>query len=115
MTRLFATNAQNDIYIDKNGNLAIFQDLLAVLQACEHAAKTLLGEMILATDQGIPYFQSVWNGVPSLQQFEAALRTAFLAVDEVVEVVSLFTLRDDDNLNYTAVIRTTFGGGSISG
>lgn len=115
MTKTFAVNANNDIYIGDDGNLAIAIDLQAVLQACAQAAKTLLGEMVLNTDQGIPYFETVWNGVPQIQQFQAALRRAFLNVTGVVEVVSLITSQVDNTLQYTAVIRTVFGGGAISG
>ena len=115
MTQVFAVNSNNDLYIDKNGRLAIFKDLPAILQGCEHVAKALLGEMVLAIDQGIPYFQAVWDGIPNLQQFQTALRTAFLGVDGVVEVISLIVSQNADTLNYTAIIRTVFGGGSISG
>ena len=115
---LATSQVTNDLYIDPiTGNLAVFRDLQAVLQACEHAAKTRLGEMILNIDQGIPYFETIWNGHPNLAQFEAALRSAFLAVTNVVEVVSLITsiISSTNVLSYTAVIRTTFGGGVISG
>jgi hypothetical protein len=115
MTQLFATNDTNDMYIGKDGNLVIFRDLPAILQACEHVAKTILGEMILAIDQGIPYFQTVWNGSPNYQQFAAALRNAFLGVDGVVEVVSLIVSQTTEVVSYNAVIRTIFGGGAISG
>jgi hypothetical protein len=114
---LATSTTTNDLYIDPlSGNIATFRDLPAVLQACEHAAKTILGEMILNADQGIPYFQTVWNGSPNLVQFEAALRAAFLAVTNVVEVVSVISSVTTPNiLSYTAIIRTTFGGGTISG
>jgi hypothetical protein len=114
MTQIFATNEDNDIYIGKDGNLAIFRDLPAVLQACEHAAKAILGEMVLAVDQGIPYFETVWNGVPNYQQFSAALRAAFLGIDGVIEVVSLTISQNDDIVNYIAVIRTVYGNGEIT-
>ena len=83
--------APNDIYLDANGNLATSNDLQCVLENCSEAARTLLGEMILNTDQGIPYFQVVWVGVPNETQFAAALRLAFLSVTGVVEVVTLMT------------------------
>lgn len=107
--------APNDIYLDAMGNIALAVDLQAVLQACAQAAQTLLGEMIYNTNQGIPYEQTVWVGVPNIQQFTASLRAAFLAVSNVVEVVSLITSQVDNTLAYTAVIRTNFGTGGISG
>jgi len=113
MVQIFAVNENNDLYL-KNGRMVVVNGIQAVMQACEHAAKTLLGEMVLATNQGIPYFQSVWIGVPNFQQFEAALRNAFLAVPNVVEVVSLTVVQTKNVLTYTAVIRTNFGVGTIA-
>jgi urea transporter len=115
MTQTFAVNTQNDLYLDNNGNLAIVYDLTATLQACAQAAKTLLGEMVLNINQGIPYFQTVWVGVPNTQQFNAALRAAFFSVAGVVEVVSLMTQQVNNALQYTAVIRTIYGTGGLTG
>ena len=112
--QILAVDENNDLYT-VNGRIVVARDLNAVLQACEHAAKTLLGEMVLAIDQGIPYFETVWNGIPNYQQFEAALRLAFSNVSNVVEVVSLTITRNADVLNYMAVIRTTYGQGEING
>ena len=93
----------------------IVNDLQSVLQICAHVAKTRLGEISLATNIGIPYFQTVWNGVPNFQQFETALRQAFLSVTGVVEVVSLGVSQTGNTLNYSAVIRTVYGTGGFSG
>jgi hypothetical protein len=117
-----ALGAPNDIYLDSRGNLSLSFDIQAALEACAEAAKTILGEMVLNTDQGIPYFQTVWVGVPNLQQFNSALRVAFLNVPNVIEVVTL-TSEIVNNpaklinsvLTYTAVIRTNFGSSGFSG
>lgn len=110
-----AVDKNNDIYLDADGNLAISYDLQAVLQGCEQAAKTLLGEMVLNVDQGIPYFDVVWVGVPNIEQYNAALRTAFFSVPDVLEVVSLMIQQTNNTLAYTAIIRTSYGSGGING
>jgi hypothetical protein len=115
MTKTFAVNDKNDLYLNVAGNIAIVVDLEATLQACAQATKTVLGEMVLATDQGVPYFQNVWSGIVNQQQFDAALRTAILGVEGVVEVVSLVITQEQDTVVYTAVIRTIYGQGEISG
>ena len=107
--------AYDDIYLDSNNNISISYDLEAVLEACAQAAQTVLGEIIFNVNQGIPFFQIVWVGVPNLEQYNAALRLAFLNVPNVVEVVSLMISQLNNNLSYTAVIRTSFGSGGISG
>lgn len=115
MAKTLAVNANNDLYLDDQGNIAVSYDLQALLETCSQAAKTRLGEMVLNTDQGIPYFETVFIGVPQLKQFEAALRATFLAIDGVVEVVSLITAQQDNTLTYTAIIRTIYGTGGVNG
>lgn len=107
--------AFNDLYLDGDGNLVISFDIQAVLEGCAQAAQTILGEMVYDTSQGIPYFETVWAGVPNIQQYEAALRSAFLNVPNVVEVVSLVTNQVNHTINYSAVIRTTFGSTGLTG
>jgi hypothetical protein len=114
MTRTFGVNASNDLFIGDDGNLTIVTGLEAVQQACAQAAKTLLGEMILATDQGIPYFDAVWSGDPDTSRFEAALRIAILDVEGVTEVTNLTIVRSGDQLAYTAEIASVYGPGAVS-
>jgi len=115
MVQTLAVNENNDLYLDSNGNIAKAEDLQAVLQLCDHAAKTVRGELVLDTTSGIPYFTAAWGGVPSIPKFEAALREALLRVQGVVEVSSLITDISGDVLSYSAVIRTIYGGGAING
>lgn len=107
--------AYDDIYLDSKGNISISYDQQATLEACAQAAQTVLGEIIFDTTQGIPFFQTIWNGVPNVSQYTAALRVAFLNVPNVVEVVSLITTQINNDFQYTAIIRTAFGTGGISG
>lgn len=115
MSKIFAVNANNDLYLGTDGNLAVVTGITAVMQECQQAAQTRLGEMVLNIDLGVPYFEYVFNGVPNYAQFQAALRTAFLSVDNVTDVKTLNIVQDGDNLRYTAEIQTTFGNGVISG
>ncbi len=111
----FSVNEFNDLFLDSRGNIAISHDLDALLFICAQVAKTQLGECVLNTNLGIPNFQVVWNGVPNIIQFEAALREAILAIDGVIEISSLMTEIIDNQLKYSMVIRTNFGGGIVSG
>ena len=114
-TQTLACNTNNDLYLDSFGNIIVAYDLQAVLQVCQNVARSLLGEMVLNTDQGIPYFQTVWNGTPNFQQFQAALTTSLLAVPDVNSVLSLVVSQSGNTLNYTAVIQTIYGQGTING
>jgi hypothetical protein len=109
------TFAGKDLTIGDNGDLLIVSGLDAVLFDAERAAKALLGEMVLAIDEGIPYFQVVWNGSPNVNQFEAALRRRLLSLADVLEVVTLSTRQLAGTLSYEATIRTVYGVGVING
>lgn len=126
MTQTIAANVNNnipgvapgDIYLDEQGNIAVVYNQEAVLQACAQAAQTVLGEMIYNTTTGIPFFEAVWIGVPNIQQYAASLRSAFLNVGGgglVTEVVSLITSQNGDVLYYSAIIRTIYGTGTLTG
>lgn len=115
MTKVFTVDENNDLMLAGNGNLSISTELEATLQACEHAAKAQLAEMVLAADQGVPNFQTIWNGSPNVTQFEAYLRRQLLAVVGVTDVVSLDTNVSNNILSYTATISTIYGQGVING
>lgn len=115
MTITLAVDSLNDLFIGGDGALAMVSDLEATLQACEHAAKTQLAEMIYAVDAGVPNFATVWNGSPNRSQFEAFMRRTLLAVQNVTEVSELSTSVANHVLSYRAVIKTIFGTGVING
>ena len=104
----------NDMYLDDFGNIALVYDLEAVLQGCRQAALTQLGEIVLATNQGIPYQTAIWVGVPNIAAYEAALRTAWLSLTGVVSIIQLTTVFVSPTLSYSATINTIFGSGSIA-
>jgi hypothetical protein len=115
MSLMLAVNANNDLYLASDGNLARSADLAAIVQAAEHAAKTQLGEMIYATDQGVPNFDTVWNGAAKVSQFDAFLRRALLAVDGVQQIQQLDISTAGNELSYRVVIQTIFGTAVLNG
>jgi len=115
MTQTFTTNANNDIFINDQGNLDISTGLNGVLQACQTAAKAQLGEMIYATTSGVPNFQTLWNGSPNIQQWEAALTNVLESVTGVSNVLSLDVSVNNNAVSYTATILTMYGEGALNG
>lgn len=116
MSKTFSVDANNDLYLGVDGNVAVVTDLDALVEICAHVCKKELGECVLNTDQGIPNFQTVFVGTPNIPAFEAALRKSILAIEGVTEVVSLLTERGADSLlTYTITIRTIYGQGTING
>lgn len=108
----FAIDENNDL-IFLNGSIVLDINAQAVADITKSVCSTVLGEMIFNADQGIPYFDIVWNGVPNLSQAEYELRTAILSVDNVDDITDFSLFVSDDTLSYNATIQTTFGEVSI--
>jgi hypothetical protein len=115
MTQSFSVNENNDIFIGRNGNLAIARDLEAVLQICAQVAKAQRGEMVFRVTDGIPNFQTIWNGKPNIAQFNAALRKAILSVPDVTNIKELTTAIQNNVLRYRITIETIYGEGLVNG
>ncbi len=111
--KTFATNATNDFLV-VGRSLVIVSDLAAVLLVCRHAAQAILGEMVFAQDQGMPYFETVWVGAPTTAPFEAAFRDRIARVPGVTEIQELTTEQTGDTMSYVATIVTVYGTGTIS-
>lgn len=109
MTKVFKVDANNDLYIAPDGQLAIGSALDAVMQACAHAAKAQDGEMMFAADAGMPNFQAIWNGSPNIPQFIAALKRTLSGVDGVLEVTAISASISNNVLSYSATIKTIYG------
>lgn len=112
--RTFATSDTNDFAL-VGRSLALISDLPAVLDVCSHVAQALLGEMVLAKDQGMPYFQTVWVGAPTTAPFEAAFRARIIQVSGVTGIDELTTEQVGDTMRYRATIVTIYGPGVING
>jgi len=115
MTTTLAVDTKNDIYIASTGSLALVSALNAVLQACQQAAQAQRGEMIYQIDKGVPTLDTVWTGSPKVAQFKAYLRRTLMGVVDVLEVTNITTRVADNELHYTATIRTIHGTGNING
>lgn len=112
--RTFATTGTNDFLVSGR-SLSLVSDLDAVLLVCRHAAQAILGEMVFAQEQGMPYFQTVWVGAPTTAPFEAAFRERIAIVPGVTSIEELTTAQVGDTMQYTATIVTIYGTGTING
>lgn len=113
--RTFAIiNETNDLALSGR-SLQLVSDIDAVLLVCAHCAKAILGEMVFAQEQGMPYFETVWVGAPNTAPFEAAFRDRVSRVSGVLRIDELETTRNDDVMAYRATITTIYGTGSING
>lgn len=112
--KTFATSPTNDLLISGR-SMSLVSGVYAVLSVCEHAAKAILGEMVFAQEQGMPYFQTVWVGHPTTAPFEAAFRERILQIEGVTGIEELTTAQTGDTMTYSARITTVYGTGTING
>lgn len=115
MSKTIASDEKNDIYLARDGNLAVVVNLDSVVQSCAHAAKAQLGEMVLAQLQGVPNFQTIWQNAVNVPQFEAYLRRVIMAVDGVTGIDELDVGIRDNTVFYTATIQTIYGSEVLNG
>lgn len=115
MTKTFGTDSKNDLYLGDGKNLTFLDGLPAVSAGCETATKAQLGEMVLATQSGIPNFQTVWTGSPNYNLYASYLRRTLLSVLGVLDVTDLQITTLNNLLSYTAKIRTQFGSVGLNG
>lgn len=109
-----STDSTNDLYLGADGNIAVASGIDAVLVACQCAVKTRFGEMVLAADQGIPYFETAFAGGYNVAAFEDALRATILRVRDVLSV-NITTAVLGGTITYTATIVTPYGEGVLRG
>jgi len=109
-----ATNLKNDIYTLPDGSLAVVRDLADTTQACEHAMKAQLGEIVLNLSRGVPTEATIWAKWKPLQ-FEAAARALLLTVPNVTAVKSFNITRQAGVATYVVVIQTAFGNAMVTG
>ncbi|MEG2039682.1 MAG: hypothetical protein RR068_01035, partial [Hafnia sp.] len=105
----------NDIFIGDDGSLAVARDIFAVQHSSTQAVKAQLGEMMYATERGLPTFDVIWNGSPNPAVYEAWLRRTLLECAGVHEVRALNVSVSGSDMKYSATIITEYGEIAING
>ena len=115
MTKTFAVDGSNDVFLGPDGNLAVLSGIEAVAAACRSATLAQLGEMVFATKNGIPNFQTLWVGSPDYAIWKSYILKTLQGVDGVQQVTSLVLSVSGDTVSYTANITTIYGSTTING
>lgn len=111
MTQIFAVNDKGDVYVGPDGRMAIATGIIALAQRVKGRVQTLLGELPLAADEGIPYFEVAFTGDYNMLQFESYVRQIIIDTPEVTGINSLVITVVNKILSYTAEIDTVYGPG----
>jgi hypothetical protein len=115
VTQTFGQNASGDIYLGPDGNLVVLSGINAVAAACRTATLAQLGEMVLATTQGIPNFSAIWTGTPEYNIWKSYILSTLQNVNGVQAVNSLTLSVDGNTISYTANITTIYGSTTVNG
>lgn len=110
--RTISVNSMNDLEVSTN-NLRLKSGILEVMQSCEQAVKTQLGEVIYNTQTGVPNFQTIWQSGANIAQFEAFVKQMILNVDGVLSITKFSASIRDNLVVYSATIKTIYGEGNI--
>lgn len=109
-----ATNDNNSIYVDKNGNIATLSGAEALAQTLGQISKTRRNEMLYAKNRGIPYWDTVFQ-TQDFQLFEAAMRSEFMRHPEVTGILSFVVEQEGDDLVYEAQVTSIYGTVKVNG
>lgn len=115
MSRVFAENENNDIYLGSDNKLAINDGLPAVLQACKAAVEIQKGEALYSQENGMPNDSVIWSGTPNLQRFEFFARKQISNVVGVIDIENFTIITVNNVLQYQITIKTIYGTDGING
>jgi hypothetical protein len=111
----YATNEDNDIFVDGSNSIVLKSDENAVAQSSVQAVRAKRNEMPFASEDGIPYFETIFIGNPDIAQIDFYYIQEIQKVPNVVRVLSLTSEIKDNVYEYRAEIETVFGNTFIEG
>ena len=113
--RSIATDANNDIYLDASGNLAMAEGIEAVRQAALNAARTNYKEIPLDTERGIPYMAVIFGEHPNIGLFVQFLIQEIERLEHVRGASGFESRMEGSTLKYSLTIETDYGETEING
>lgn len=109
-------DSNNDIILDGNGQISVSSDIDAYKFILEDAVRTILGEVQLNTNMGVPYFTTVFSDKRDILLWKDRMKEIVMGYDFVLSVYNFDVKVDYMNktLSYTMNITTTSGDITIS-
>ena len=104
-----------DIYLNNHGQLAMVYGREAYAQIVNAKMRTSLGEMQLAMQKGIPYFQTIFANRSYLPVWQNEVEKMILELPFVSKISSFDCNYDGGVLKYTMEIETDSGALEING
>jgi len=112
MSLTIAENANRDMFLGDDGNIAFLTDVqgapIATAQLTKSRVESQRGEMMYAKDQGMPTRATAWDRF-NPKQFEAAARSIINGTPNVTGVPSFTIQKQGNDLDYVAQVDTIYG------
>lgn len=117
MSVTIAENANRDMYLGDDGNVAFLTDVtdnpICTAQLTKSRVESQRGEMMYAKNAGMPTRATAWDTF-NPKQFEAAARSIITSTANVTGVASFTLTQDGNELDYDAEINTIYGAVTVN-
>ena len=114
-TKTLARDENCDLFVDANGDIALAVGMEAYAQIVNAKMRTVLGELPMDVNGGLPYFQTIFKDSSMVDVFEAEAIKMLEGIDFVSSVESFTCEVRGDVLYYTAEIVTDKGAMTVNG
>lgn len=109
MTVLSRDSAVHDLFLDNSGQIALSESKSCHAQIIEACMLTLLGELQLNTERGIPYLETIFESRMYLEQWKSAIKRMINRFEWVRLIEEFNTEFRGTTLNYSLSIITEDG------
>ena len=113
--KTIARDVNCDLFADSHKNIALVYGKEAYAQIVNAKMRTVLGELPLDVNGGLPYFQTVFKDANLLSIFESEVIKMLSELDFVKEIKSFDCNIEDGVLYYTTEILTDSGEIKVNG
>lgn len=110
-----ARDANCDLFLDSDGNIALVSGKNAYAQIVNAKMRTTIGEMMLNTSGGLPYFQTVFADSDLIPIWQAEVTDMIKSLPFVKSIVSFNCGVEGNVLKYELKIETDEGNIEING
>ena len=108
----FKTDANNDLYLDAGGNIAIATTSIEVTQQlCQNYLQTFLGEIFVNLKAGVDWFGIMLSDYTGLQDKINELTRVLLTVPNVASVIDVQYAQDKEagTISFAIQVQTNTG------
>jgi hypothetical protein len=114
--KILAQNGMNDIFLDDNGNFVFAEGVDAYATILADAVRTLIGELQLNVEAGIPWLETVFNSPNEIPLWKHNVSKTVLSYPFARSVTSIATeiIPGSKIMKYTITVVTDLGNVEVS-